>query len=640
MADQITRYNHFTGGLVTDPPVASLLADDEFSVAQHVVFRKRGTITLRPGERSVFSISAGVIGLARFTDVTGPLICNAQPSAPTGLLPSGMGGFVYARDVNTGAVIETMGYVASGAVRCEFAQMTVGARDWMFFVSRSGQYLAGNLAGYEFGPRKWARGFGGDALDLMMVPPAPQFPATAGIAGSGQLNSTGLASYRWYSTYVDYGGVESNPSPADTGGASAFANQSATVIINNGVYPNVGLKIKEHKIYRAGGALASPHLVSTQPRINLSFTDNMSDYEASLQPTLERNHDAPGNHCKYIAATKTRLFLADDWNVYVSSLLQPWYFPQSIENYGADGKVFGVDPDSQNPIVGLTGTGSGVLILKMKNVFLFQGETLDSMSLVKVADVGCGSGRSAVMCQQNAVWVSPDGIVWMLGSNGVENISNDIQRTLDAVPASAWLTACATYRNQAYHLSVPDAGSSGLYLIYDFNTGAWTDETGAWTKATKLYAGTGSSDGNEILMATAPGYTLSDGSSYTGVVAAFSATDTTAYPVLLQSGDLDMDTPNALKQLLSVRVRGKLTKKVGTSPTITLTSRVERSDGSVEEVSRSYPLSDTTAGTMFTGQVDSVLVGEWFRWRIDATATVFELASVELGWRNWREVVR
>ncbi len=431
----------------------------------------------------------------------------------------------------------------------------------------------------------------------------------------------GISPVSYYVTFASVDNVESNPSPKtiaiERGGLDFDVSLSGLPI-------STDTRVDRRHIYRVGGNLSRPTRIGTVlDNTTTAFTDTVKDANAgTIQLSFRR--DRPPVGLELLTVNKARLIAAKGTTVYVSSLARPDYFPVASDTPAMDGLQF-VIPDPQDPIIALGSTGSATLIATRKRVYLLQGNDADSMTINRVADIGCVARRSLVVCRNVAVWLAPDGMVWSLGAGDPKALGRAIERTLDAVP-DPWLSmACAAYHRDRYVLCMP--GLSGTdtpaVLALDFRAGSWIDLSERYMAGTQYYADTGTGDLDELLLATAPNYLRTTGAVYSGIVATLT-TDVLDTPVALKSAALRPFGGDTRTRIDYVRVRGKNVPQTGQSVTITLRAGSN---------TRTYTLTAATAesSVLLERRVDAALTGRDVSWEIGGAARTLEIEEVTLG---------
>jgi hypothetical protein len=483
---------------------------------------------------------------------------------------------------------------------------------------------------------------GNSVSELGVTPPATA--ATAAIASPSDPSDAivAIASdpvYYWVTYFNPSTGVESNPTTIDgiftpsnslyQGSLSDPFQVDLTAIPSNGV--------SWRRIYRQGGGLPSPRRIAQLSNTGTTtYTDNLPNFQAIDREAMSFSHDAPPIFLdlgpSYILSHKRRLLIFNDTTVYISSLGEPYYFPQIITFPQTDGQVLPIDGDLQNPIVSACPIGGAVFIGRRKDCWMLSGEDTDTFVLGGVCTIGCIAALSLVACGDIPVWLAPDRQVWAMTGTGPAKLSEDIQDTLKAISLEDAALACACYHRNNYLLSFPDRGDgTGLLLIYDFDTKVWYEHSRPYTIARYLYGDTGASDGDEVLIATTEDFTNIGGGAYVGVVRLF--TDAVSnLDLFIKSGDLLFDMPHTDKKIANIRVLGTLDTPGSEVVTLTITAIKERKDGTATTTSASFPLIQNTEGVLLDTDVPAGIVGQRIWYSIGGVANTFKLDVIELGY--------
>lgn len=603
MAD-IVRITNLRGGLITDSP-SYLLAPNEFRVLKNLFIRgveRQASLRLRSGNRLLFSTSGDVNGLTRYRNET------------LSRLVYGLGSAILSRNESNGDTT-TIG-VGSGLVggENEFAQM-LGYLFWVDGLAAA-QMWSGSGASGLVGVTPPNAPIADDVSDYSLLP-------------SGPLDSYNRPPYKWVMTYVTADGIESNPSPESI----SIEALLKSVDFDAGVIPvSSDPRVTTKNIYRIGGRLTVYTLVGSIPNATTTFLDDTGDLDVGTIQ-LSYSHDMPPGGAEDIIVWKNRLVLSKVYTLYVSNLGEPWYFPETITNPDTDGRIFDVDPSYENPIVALSNSGSALIILCAKSVHYLMGDTTDSFSLVKVGDIGCVSRRCAVQCGSITVWMAPDKMVYAMTADGIQPIGLDIEKTLRSIPSSSLSSACACYYRQQYHLCVPqlsgiptvDTYNPPYYFVYDFRYGKWVDLSTRYMAATLLYAETGVSDTDEILLATHDPYFDVGGNELSGVIAAFGS-GVQRLEFDAHFGDFDDQSPMIKKRLAACRIRGKFSGENGSA--IFHASQTNTGASPVTQTtSKAYPLV-SGEGIIFSRDLDSSLIGQRVSLQIKGIASTIEIDDV------------
>lgn len=614
-------WDGFGGGLNTEKPLTKL-APAEYGSLKNLIIQPYGSrMDIRPGEHQVINnlTSSGILGFTRATISGVSHIVYATAS----------GNFISVFDYNESThVYSGITNYTGPLVNHEFARFNVFGKDKVIWTD-----------GYAY-LKEW--GGGNSFVQVGLV--AEAVPLTIGSpdyspgAGGLRIGTTlNPISYAYYYTYGTPDGLESNPSPISLYYSAPLSGRSPgdTFALNlTSIQTSADPRVDRRYIYRIGDNITIPTRVGTiANNSSNTFLDTVSDLDAGFI-TLSFNHDPPPDGMQYLVVNKSRLIGSKNFTVYVSNNGNPEYWPATFTLPG-DGQQFAVDPDSSNPITGLGTTGSATIIARRKNIYLLQGTDADQMTLGKIADIGCVSGRTLKMCRDMAVWMAPDGMVWALGAGSPVRLGLPIERTLHAIPSTWLASACAAYFNDRYVICVPGPLTSDVPYVFAFDfrgqspdgptsTEPWLDLSASFMSATQMYADTGISDLNELLFATAPGYVPIAGGSYRGIVSTLNPTDAATITVDIKSGKVNQFGGRYRTIIEDVRIRGKHTG----SAVLTLTAQT-----GATIISKSYPLTtplSAESSILLERKVDAGLVGRDIYWEISGACSDFELEEVTL----------
>lgn len=615
--------NDFSGGLVTDnPPYA--INPNEFREINGTYPRFRGSLRLRPGMRSLLSISTHIYGFTRFFDDTATYIVYATSDMTTSAL-------VYAYNETSHTTTKIFPAPASS------------------FDSFDNNIPVVQFAGRVFFPDGLGPLFSWDGTTLSTVgQAAPIDPAAVAITAVGNLNTNNLLGVKYVYTYVDSNGVESNPSPDSPYVQGGTANFGVDLTIS-AVDPLLNPDIQTINIYRTGGLLSQFTQVGSTVNTGgtITYNDQLGDAGVGVI-VCSFSHDVPPTGIELMVVAKNRLVVSKGYTLYVSNLGIPDYFPSIITFPLTDGIQFRIDPDIKNPITSLTTVGSSVLIGRRRNIYLLQGNDFDSWSLTKVCDIGVIAPRSMVQCGNQSIWLAPDGMVYALGEDQVQPLALPVLNVLEGIDKTILPKACACYFRRQYHICIPNGASVGhpIYYLFDFTYNRWFDMSQQYTNVTQMYSETGQTDLDEILMSTDDaGFVLPlpSGTSFHGLVAQFSY-DTTP-PGFFQnmnldfySGDMDFGKPSWIKEVKTIRIRGKCTPYSNTNVTVTIYAVLDHKDGTTTTASKSYNLNAlATSGVLIDTDVTQSLAGHRISYEIAGIASVFEMDDLEIGYALTRE---
>jgi len=209
--------------------------------------------------------------------------------------------------------------------------------------------------------------------------------------------------------------------------------------------------------YRAG-TIAD----NTTTTINLDFTDASLITQA---PDTAENNPPPAG-VRYIATYKSRVFLADDFNIYYSGIEKPEAFDP--DNYEP------INPNDGQLITGMIAAFECLLIFKSRTVYGLFGEPGTWELRVLVPDIGCESARTIVAAEGSVYWLSAVGLVRMSSLGVVDPIGQQYLSTTfspDTLNYNAFPGACAAVdsNNAMVLLAVPEVLQTRNTRIIPFN---------------------------------------------------------------------------------------------------------------------------------------------------------------------------
>jgi hypothetical protein len=467
------------------------------------------------------------------------------------------------------------------------------------------------------------------------------FPASGALlssANAGNLDNSftdGLP-YQYYATFVNgTSGVESNPSPISS--ALSIAGESAQI---SDIPISSDAQVTQRNLYRQGGTSDVPRFLATiNDNATTTYTDNAVDTALALTE-LSFTHDPPLAAIGYFYSHKNRIIGAGDaanpYRLYLSSYGLPEYWPTVQNDLDIDGGWIDVEPTFGDAIVGFCSTGSLLVIAKADSIHVLMGDSFSDFVVRKAADYGCIARRSLARCQNQVIFLGPDGMVYALADDEPTPVALALEKTLKTLTRAELAEACATYSDQRYILIIPRAsGTDPIAIAYDFRVKAWTDLSDAQLGATDAYASLGQETNAEVLLATKAGYLDSAGGAFNGVVSALGPAD-------LGSGSIGIDwetpafefgRPTFTKRGKSLKLEGELSFS-GAAPTATVTA----STPGRPVVARTYPLAATSAGgKMLLANLDPALIGRQLSVEITGEVTTFELNTLDMAFVYLRE---
>jgi len=284
-----------------------------------------------------------------------------------------------------------------------------------------------------------------NGTDFYTVGVTPPASAPTGSVQSGGNLSTGkyLVAY----TFVDKDGYESNPSPqAEFNVTSSGSKITLTIATSSDP------KVVKRRIYRStadGGILYLDTEVDDNTTTSVELTK--SDLELAAGQILETNHDLPPDGAKLLARRRSRLYIAKDDALSISSLAEPEYFPLELTFYTT----------ARQRITGLAEHGPAMCILTADTVEQLTGYSEDSFALQSAyAPEGCIAPKSVVVAQGALIYLGVDGIYYFDGEVS-RPLNTQLSEYLKANinPSYAHLSA-ATYFDNKYLLSYPKGESN------------------------------------------------------------------------------------------------------------------------------------------------------------------------------------
>lgn len=468
------------------------------------------------------------------------------------------------------------------------------------------------------------------------------FPASGALLSSvnaGNLDNSfpdGLP-YAYYATFVNgTSGVESNPSPVSA--ILDIAGQSAQL---TAIPISTDSQVTQRNIYREGGTSAIPRFLTIiNDNTTTTYTDDTADIALSLTE-MSFTHDPPLAAYGFFYNHKNRIIAAGDasnpFRMYLSSYGLPEYWPTVENNADIDGGWIDVEPTYEDPIIGFCSTGSLLVIAKSNSIHVLMGDSFSDFVVRKVSSYGCAARRSLVRCQNQVLFLGPDGMAYALTDDEPQPIALALEATLKTLTRNELAQACACYADQRYILFVPrESGTDPVNVAYDFRAKCWTDLSDAALGATDAYAALGQVTNSEVLLATKAGYLDSSGSAYNGIVSALGPADlgNGNISIAWETPAFEFGRPTFTKRLKRLSLQGSLAF-AGTAPTAVVTA----SSPGRADVTRTYPLVACTAGLMFDANLDPALMGKRVAVEIVGAVTSFELNTLDCSFQYIRERV-
>lgn len=190
-----------------------------------------------------------------------------------------------------------------------------------------------------------------------------------------------------------------------------------------------------------------------------------------LAPGPSQN-DPPPLGVRYLAFHEGRLFAADDYNVYYSSITAQG---AQIEAFDTEAGYEPINPGDGQRITGLYVAHEMLLVFKESSVWSIFGSDPSTWEIRRIiADIGCISHRSILTAENTSFWWSAQGPVSWSGSGEPQLIGKILLApTVDptgVVYASPLLFhAAADVVNQRVLFAVPSSGQDRADSIIPFN---------------------------------------------------------------------------------------------------------------------------------------------------------------------------
>lgn len=263
--------------------------------------------------------------------------------------------------------------------------------------------------------------------------------------------SNSLDNRKYAYTYANsVTGVESAPS------SSSFELDIVTnsVVITGFINPNTAY-VDTINLYRMGGTLNNYYLVTSLPITTTTYTDTKTDLEV-LDGTMLDTQDLikPPSNLLYLTSHSSALFAVKDNKLYFSNPGLPRYWTDF--NY----------IEFEYPITGLASTSNGLLVFSLNTTWLIAGTDASNFSKYLLhTNQGCSKHSSIAYIDNNAIWVSIDGICISNGSR-LDIISEQYLGKLTITPIVGVI-----YENSYYLFHTTGC------LIVDFKSGIRFRET-------------------------------------------------------------------------------------------------------------------------------------------------------------------
>jgi hypothetical protein len=271
-----------------------------------------------------------------------------------------------------------------------------------------------------------------------------------------------------------------------------------------------------------------------------SYTDRFTDSELGdvYNEYNASGVQAPPEDASIVVLHKDRMYWSGCLNnpstLYVSNRNDPETCP--TVTWPTDADVFDDTTGGKRDIAKQDGQAltcvlpfqSSVLLLKEQSFYVWVGDTFNPFGsnifrydLIS-AQAGCVGPWAADASENEAIWVGRN-TVWMWRAGELFDIGWPIASIIQSIPSAYQKFVDVRYHDRRMHIAYTVSG--GTYnsrkLVYDFRTGAWTDETGQ--NIGVMVVGKNPGDNNELWYGssnTAYIYQAETGTSDTGVAIA------------------------------------------------------------------------------------------------------------------------
>lgn len=295
--------------------------------------------------------------------------------------------------------------------------------------------------------------------------PAPTATPTASISTVGSEDAPFESRVYCY-TYVTSYGEESSPS--EPSNLLDVRTEGAIVSLTN--LPTVAPAgydgyITAKRIYRtlSGNLTTEFQLVDEIPLATGTYSDTIASSSLSeVLPTA--TWTPPPTDAKFITQMANGIMLLfKDYDIYPSEAYVPYAYPIDYS--------LAVD----YPIVGAEAVGSSAIVCTTGHPYLLTGSDPSALSLVKLdSPQACVSKRSIVAVDGGVMYASPDGLIMVTTSGGVQNMTDGLfsrDEWQDLIPASI-----DGYYHDGRYFGFYNTGSQQRGFIFDpkMGTGAFT----------------------------------------------------------------------------------------------------------------------------------------------------------------------
>jgi hypothetical protein len=310
----------------------------------------------------------------------------------------------------------------------------------------------------------------------------PWWPAPPGTAPTLATGGAGVISglLRYYVTFVNADGHESNPSPISAEYTATTETVAVTVPAGSADYPI-------RRIYRLGGGLEDAFLVG-ELSTGTVFDDNYPN-DAAIRDniTLEENHGPPPAGLGAVVYG-ARIVVWDEERLYWTPIDTPWYFPP--DNTLPIG-------DTGDKIVTVTRKGNSLRIYKQRSIACLYGDPDDLSGALeegKVTSIGIVGPLAWAEDGPMDYIFSGDG-VYRFDGNAAVKVSAELDPLFDGesklvginnsqvmppIDFDHLAAVAMSIRRRELWVSYPVAGSGGLNghtAKLDLASGRWSSDS-------------------------------------------------------------------------------------------------------------------------------------------------------------------
>jgi hypothetical protein len=233
--------------------------------------------------------------------------------------------------------------------------------------------------------------------------------------------------------------------------------------------------------YAPGGAIGDTNFTAFN-NLCIAVSPNITTVKNSGGGAFTALGGTPPANGSFIESHKGRVFIANTSagksRLHFSVLNNPedW---TTITGVATDAGFIDVGLDDGDVITGVKSIGTVLLVWKNTSTWAVFGTSPLDFKVKKLSPtVGCTNGKTAVVCDSFAIFLSRLG-VYSANSDGVTMLSYNIKPTLDAFTTAQRAGACAGRRNTQYWLAYDSDldGTNDTVYYLDYVYGVWGQYT-------------------------------------------------------------------------------------------------------------------------------------------------------------------